>query len=121
MGSSASDTQSIVVQVLTPTAQNGRMRGRTIVAIGLLVVASPPRTSAAQPPPATLAAFDTYVRLTDGRVRSEVTESSHFLWIDGLSDTRRGQALKSLRQGEVIVERTETRDQGRDVEVPGAM
>jgi len=50
-----------------------------------------------------------------------VTDSSHFLWIDGLSDTRRGQAVKSLRQGEVIVERTETRDQGREVEVPGAM
>jgi len=97
------------------------MRGRTIVAIGLVLVALPPRTSAAQPPPATLAAFDNYVRLTDGRARSEVTDSLHFLWIDGLSDTRRGQVLKSLGQGDVVVERTETRDRSREIEVPGAM
>jgi hypothetical protein len=63
--------------------------------------------------PATLAAFDRYVQLTEARMAGETAGASPFLWIDRQPDADRRQLLQRLGRGEVTVSRLETRD-GQD-------
>ena len=65
----------------------------------------------------TIQAFDRYVRLTEARLSG----SGAFLWIDGLPDARRREALEVVRRKELSIERLETRDNGREIDVPGGM
>ena len=65
----------------------------------------------------TVQAFDRYVRLTEARLSG----SGAFLWIDGLPDARRREALEVVRRKELSIERLETKDNGREIDVPGGM
>jgi hypothetical protein len=96
------------------------MRVASLAAAGLLSVGLAPAPAAAQSP-ATLATFDTYVQLTDARVAAATRDASRFLWIDTLTEARRVSILKTLHEGDVVVERTETRDRGKEIDVPGGM
>ena len=44
-----------------------------------------------------------------------------FLWIDGLPDARRREALQMVQRKELSIERLETRENGREIDVPGGM
>ncbi len=70
--------------------------------------------------PETVAAFDHYVALSERRMAGEV-RSGPFLRIDGLREKDRAATLAQLKDGETVVERLETLDQGRKIEVPGGM
>ena len=65
----------------------------------------------------TIQAFDRYVRLTEARLSGP----GSFLWIDGLPDARRREALELVRRKELSIERVETKDNGREIDVPGGM
>ena len=65
----------------------------------------------------TIQAFDRYVRLTEARL----TGTAPFLWIDGLPDASRREALDIVRRKELSIERLVTRENGREVDVPGGM
>ena len=65
----------------------------------------------------TIQAFDRYVRLTEARLSGP----GPFLWIDGLPDARRREALEIVRRKELSIERLQTRDNGREIDVPGGM
>jgi hypothetical protein len=65
----------------------------------------------------TIQAFDRYVRLTEARLNS----TAPFLWIDGLPEARRREALETVRRKELAIERLETRQNGRGIDVPGGM
>ena len=65
----------------------------------------------------TIQAFDRYVRLTEARLNS----NAPFLWIDGLPEARRREALETVRRKELSIERLETKDNGREIEAPGGM
>jgi hypothetical protein len=65
----------------------------------------------------TIQAFDRYVRLTEARLSG----TGSFLWIDGLPDVKRRDALEVVRRKELSIERLETRDNGREIDVPGGM
>ena len=65
----------------------------------------------------TIQAFDRYVRLTEARLNS----NAPFLWIDGLPEARRREALEAVRRKELSIERLETKDNGREIEAPGGM
>jgi hypothetical protein len=69
----------------------------------------------------TTAAFDRYVKLTEQRLDSEISQGQHFLWIDALSDSRRAEMQRGLRDGGLIIERLETRADGKSIEAPGAL
>jgi hypothetical protein len=69
----------------------------------------------------TAAAFDRYVRLTEMRLNEETRGTINFLWIDSLTEPQRHDADARLRRGEVIVRRTETRDAGRTIDIPGGL
>jgi len=65
----------------------------------------------------TIQAFDRYVRLTEARLNG----SAPFLWIDGLPDAKRREALDTVRQQQLSIERLETKDNGREIDVPDGM
>jgi hypothetical protein len=65
----------------------------------------------------TIQAFDRYIRLTEARL----TGKAPFLWIDGLPNAKRREALDTVRQQQLSIERLETNDNGREIDVPGGM
>lgn len=88
----------------------------------LMLVASPhvravPAAAGADLQNRTIQAFDRYVRLTEARLNS----SAPFLWIDGLPDAQRRQALDLVRRQELSIEPLAMKDNGREVDVPGGM
>src|SRR4249919_758917 len=89
--------------------------------VGFALLMAPPATAA--PPAAaelqnrTIQAFDRYVRLTEARLSG----TGSFLWIDGLPDAKRREALEVVRRKELSIERLETKDNGREIDVPGGM
>jgi len=70
--------------------------------------------------PETVAAFDHYVELSEQRMAGEV-RSGPFLRIDGLPQRDRDAALAQMKNGEVVVERVETLDQGRRIAAPSGL
>jgi hypothetical protein len=71
--------------------------------------------------PATSAAFDRYARLTERRIDAEVARTSDFLWIDTLPKSRHAEVLRGLQQGGVIIERLQTLDGSKEIEVPDGL
>jgi hypothetical protein len=87
-----------------------------MVAVGTRIHASP-AAAGAELQNRTIQAFDRYVRLTEARLNG----SGPFLWIDGLSDARRRAALDTVRRQALSIERLETNENGREIDVPGGM
>jgi hypothetical protein len=71
--------------------------------------------------PATVAAFDQYVKLTDARNNEELRRGTNLLWIDGLPESERAQAYEELKRSVVKMERMETRENGENIRCPGGM
>ena len=69
----------------------------------------------------TIAAFDHYVRLTEAGIDGELAKGTPFLWVDGLTDTRRDGAKAELRAGHAVIERLETLDDGKHIYVPDGL
>ena len=90
-------------------------QGLVIAAIGSVAL-SPP-----QLPPATLAAHDRYVAVTEQRIAAEQAGRAPILWLDRLADRERGRVLERLRRGETVVDKLQSRDGGREINVPGGL
>ncbi len=71
--------------------------------------------------PATAAAFDRYTRLTEQRIQTEVARTKDFLWLDTLPQQRQAEIVNGLKQGGVIIERLQTRDGSKEIEVPDGL
>lgn len=71
--------------------------------------------------PATNAAFDRYVRLTDQRNDQELKSGKNLLWIDSLGEAERTKAYAELKQGAVKMSKLDTLDNGAEIPVPGGM
>lgn len=65
----------------------------------------------------TIQAFDRYVLLTEARLNG----NGPFLWIDSLPDAKRREAIDVVRRKELAIERLETKENGREIDVPGGM
>src|SRR5262245_31366471 len=93
------------------------------IAIVLLVtlVVSPahaaPAAAAAELQNRTIQAFDRYVRLTEARLNGPAP----FLWIDGLPEAKRREALDTVRKQLLSIEQLQTKDNGREIDVPDGM
>src|SRR5262245_17014468 len=66
--------------------------------------------------PRTVAAFDRYVRATEAQMSPEP-----FLRIDALPEAERSRKMTDLRRGELYVERLQTREAGKNIDVPGGL
>jgi hypothetical protein len=87
---------------------------------------SAPSASSADPVPEklrsdTVAAFDRYVRLTDGRNEMELKRGSGLLWIDALPEAGRAAAYSAIKHGEVQIRQLPTLDNGKPIECPSGM
>jgi hypothetical protein len=93
---------------------------RTFVTLISLVMCSA-LASAADLSPSTVAAFDRYVQATEARIDAEVASPDRFLWPFSLQPQDRDVRLDGLRRGALIVERLETKRDGRTIDVPNGL
>src|SRR3977135_2105193 len=91
---------------------------RQLLLVGLVLELSG-TVSAAELKPATVAAFDHYVQLTEQRMATELPVT--FLHIDGLPTDQRDTSYSRLRAGEVIIEKLQTLENGKPIPVPSDM
>jgi hypothetical protein len=78
--------------------------------------------NAADLKPQALDAFNRYTRLTEAQLdAAALTRREAYLHIDALPEDRRAAAYAQLFEGKVVIERLETLDQGRQIQVPGGM
>jgi len=89
--------------------------------IWLIVAGATPTAHAAELKPATVKAFDRYVQLTEARIQRELQGDAPFLWMDRLAGAQRSEVRQRLNAREPLVERLETHDRGRDIDVPDGM
>jgi len=68
--------------------------------------------------PGTVAAFDTYVKLTEARNAGELQRGTNLLWIDELKESERAQAYDALKRGEVRMQKLEARQNGEKIRCP---
>ncbi|HMC30773.1 MAG TPA: hypothetical protein VKL99_08045 [Candidatus Angelobacter sp.] len=69
----------------------------------------------------TTTAFDRYVAATEARFANELKPGGPFLYIDALKNDDRQKAYAQLKQGEVLVEKLETKAPGVSSDVPDGM
>lgn len=77
----------------------------------------PSAAMAAELQPRTVAAFDRYVRATEARMNS----GAPFLWVDSLAGAQKEAKLQAMRRGELAIDRLETREAGKEIDVPGGL
>jgi len=99
----------------------GRGRAPAPLVTALAALVSIGGAPAADLKPATLAAFERYVTLTEARMAGELAGSSPFLWIDRQAEPGRTAGLSRLKAGEVVSARLETRDGRKEIEAPAGL
>jgi len=92
--------------------------GRAFLALLCGVSILPAPTGAADLKPQTIEAFDRYARLTEAQFDSEVAHREPFLWFERLSESRSAEVDAELRAGKVEIERLETHESGKRLEIP---
>jgi len=99
--------------------RNRRSHPRAAVVLASLLVAVPASITAIELQPETLRSFERYARLTEARIDGE--RGGTFLWIDRVPAARRAEITSALARGEVVVERLQTSEQGKVIDVPSGM
>lgn len=66
-------------------------------------------------------AFNKYVTATEARINSELRPGGAFLYIDALPEDARKSAYERLKNGEILIEKRETKASGVSADVPDAM
>lgn len=87
----------------------------------LFFVAAARHASAAELKPRTAAAFDKYVAATQERFAGELKPGGAFLYIDGLRARERDADYDRLKNGEILVDKRNTKAPGVDKDVPDGM
>jgi hypothetical protein len=102
-----------------------KLRSATTLALVLLLGMPLLRASdviAVDLEPKTLDAFNHYVQVTEARINREVTRPGAFLYVEGLPEPQRTQALASVQKGNVYMEPLQARDtSGAAIEAPDGL
>lgn len=94
--------------------------------LGLLLACSlalPPSVYALPPVPptelkkTTLDAFQRYVEFTEQRIQEEERTLKGFLWVDRQPEPRRTQLYQQLRNGQLVLERLQTLENGQEIKI----
>lgn len=78
-------------------------------------------SAAAELKPKTTAAFDKYVAATEARINGELHPGGTFLYIDAKPDDVKKNSYDELKNGQILVEKLETRADGVSADVPDGM
>ena len=92
-----------------------------IAALILLCAACSSASLAAELKQKTATAFDRYVAATEARFASELRPDGPFLYIDAMNPDARRQAFDQLKNGEILVQKLETKAPGVSSDVPDGM
>ncbi|HXW15412.1 MAG TPA: hypothetical protein VEN79_12965 [Terriglobia bacterium] len=102
-----------------------KLRSATTLAFALLLGIPLVRASdviAVDLEPKTLEAFNHYVQVTEARINKEVARPGAFLYLEGLPEPQRSQALASLQKGDIYMEPLQTHDaSGSAIEAPDGL
>lgn len=98
-----------------------RRCGRTLIAILVSLSVLPGSAIPEDLKPQTIAAFNRYAQLTEAQIDAGLAALKPFLWVDSLRANRREAALEDLRDGKVVIDRLETLDNGKRIDVPNGM
>ena len=71
--------------------------------------------------PATNAAFDRYVQLSEARMKDEIDGRVAFLWVDRQTEQQRRNAYEELQRGDIVISRLETRENGASIKIPDGL
>ncbi len=108
-----------------PDSRRGREprgTGRAVLALlAIFALACPLPTHSAELSSQTVSAFNHYVQLTEKQIDSAPRGAAGFLLLDRLSESRRDAALAQLHQGQVLIERMETLENGQAIPITGGM
>lgn len=96
------------------------MRRYTWLAVVALSCFSATVSHAAELKKKTEERFDRYVQLTEQRFDKE-TDPSSFIAIEKLPEEQRKSIEQRLRNGEVVIERMQTKENGKEIEAPDGM
>ena len=96
-------------------------RVQNVLAVSVIWLVASTIASAAELKPKTVTAFDRYVAVTEARIQSEVEGKQPFLWVDRLTAEKHAEMYDRLTQGEVLVDRLETRDGGDKISIPSGL
>src|SRR5262245_36180702 len=88
------------------------------IVLMLYLIALPLASTAAELRPKTSTAFDKYVAATEARIESELHPGGTFLYVDGLPTDALKRSYDKLKNGEVLVERQQTKAPELSSEVP---
>jgi len=80
-----------------------------------------PLLNATELKPKTKAAFDKYIQLTEARMKAESGPGKPFLAIDAMPEGQKNAVLARLRNGEVVITRERTLENGKEIDVPDGM
>ncbi|HEU5399804.1 MAG TPA: hypothetical protein VFU86_00530 [Terriglobales bacterium] len=94
---------------------------RRSVAVFLFIIAIIPVLQATELKTKTKAAFDKYIQLTEARIKAESVPGKPFLSIDGMPEAQRNAVLARLKNGEVVITRQQTLENGKEIDVPDGM
>jgi len=97
------------------------LKSHTVLWLSLLmatVLAVPAR--AAELSQAAVGAFNRYAQLTEQHMNDQIGHG-HFLLVDTLPAAERDAAYARLRQGKILTEQQEMKDNGREIKTPDAM
>jgi hypothetical protein len=100
--------------------QGDRFRRALTGILGAALLLAAP-ANAADLEPKTVEAFNRYVQLTEARMDSQTARTGPFLWVDTLPPERRTAAYAQLKEGKVVIERLETFDNKKSIDVPGGL
>jgi len=92
-----------------------------LAAIVLLCAAWCTAGSAAELKQKTSTAFDRYVATTEARFANELRPDGPFLYIDAMDPDAKRQAYDQLKNGEILVQKLETKAPGVSSDVPDGM
>jgi hypothetical protein len=102
-------------------AKPGRRAPKMIAALLVLLFPLPGSANATDLQPQAAQAYDHYVQLTQAQVDSELAKGGPYLWVERLREARRAAADQQLRNGQIVIERLYTLDEGKTIPVPGGI
>lgn len=92
------------------------------IALALAAILSVANSAtAAELSPKTTAAFNHYVALSEAEIDASLNDRQAFLWVDRLPPEQRAAVLARLRAGSVVIERMQTLENGKSIDVPNGL
>src|SRR6266851_6875202 len=103
--------------------ERGEAAMRKVMLAGFLAFAYvlPESAGAAELKQETTEAFNQYVRVTEDGMAQGLLDGRTFPWVDTFPELQRDKFYTQLRQGEIVIERLETLEREKHIQVPDGL